>query len=91
MQARQLLIKKIYEIIEERRNHPQVVDLLAKLLDEGSLSHEIICDFILFLLFVGHETSSRAMTFAIKFLTYCPQALEQMKVCIGHHATPLYL
>ena len=25
MQARQLLIKKIYEIIEERRNHPQVV------------------------------------------------------------------
>ena len=91
MQARQLLIKKIYEIIEERRNHPQVVDLLAKLLDEGSLSHEIICDFILFLLSAGHETSSKAMTFAIKFLTYCPQALEQMNLCIGHHAMPLYL
>jgi cytochrome P450 len=81
MKARQLLIRKICEIIEERRSHPQVVhnDLLTKLLEEGSLSDEIICDFILFLLFAGHETSTRAMTFAIKFLTYCPQALEQMK------------
>ena len=65
-------------MIEERRNHPEVVhkDLLTKLLEEGSLSDEIICDFILFLLFAGHETSSRAMAFSIKFLTNCPKALE---------------
>jgi len=81
IKARQLLIRKISEMIKERRNHPQVLhnDLLAKLLEEGSLSDEIICDFILFLLFAGHETSSRALTFAIKFLTYCPEAVEQMQ------------
>jgi len=81
IKARQLLIGKISQMVQERRNNPHVVhnDLLQKLMEEGSLSDEIICDFILFLLFAGHETSSRAMTFAIKFLTYCPQALEQMK------------
>lgn len=81
IKARQLLIGKISQMVQERRNNPHVVhnDLLQKLMEEGSLSDEVICDFILFLLFAGHETSSRAMTFAIKFLTYCPQALEQMK------------
>nr|ADR78277.1 CYP720B5v1 [Picea sitchensis] len=81
LKARKLLIRKISEMIKERRNHPQVVhtDLLSKLLEEGFLSDEIICDFILFLLLAGHDTSSRAMTFAIKFLTNCPEALNQMK------------
>jgi cytochrome P450 len=81
LKARELLIKKISEMIKERRNHPEVVhnDLLTKLVEEGLISDEIICDFILFLLFAGHETSSRAMTFAIKFLTFCPKALKQMK------------
>jgi len=74
-------------MIKERRNHPQVVhnDLLTKLLEEGFLLDEIICDFILFLLFAGHETSSRAMTFAIKFLTNCPKAMKQMEVCIDSY------
>jgi len=81
LKARELLIKKISEMIKERRNHPEVVhnDLLTKLLEEGLLLDEIICDFILFLLFAGHETSSRAMTFAIKFLTNCSKALKQME------------
>lgn len=70
IKARQLLIGKISQMVQERRNNPHVVhnDLLQKLMEEGSLSDEVICDFILFLLFAGHETSSRAMTFAIKFL-----------------------
>jgi len=81
LKARELLIRKISEMIKERRSHQYVVhnDLLNKLLEEGSLSDEIICDFILFLLFAGHETSARAMAFAIKFLTKCPEALNQMK------------
>nr|UYU26137.1 cytochrome P450 720B [Pinus elliottii] len=81
LKTRKVLIRKIFNIIKERRNNPHVVhnDLLQKLMEEGSLSDEIICDFILFLLFAGHETSSRAMTFAIKFLTSCPKALTQMK------------
>nr|ADR78280.1 CYP720B8 [Picea sitchensis] len=80
IKARELLIKKILETMEERRRHPEVVhhDLLARLMEEGSLSEEIICDFILFLLFAG-QTSFRAMPFAIKFLSDCPKALAQMK------------
>nr|UYU26143.1 cytochrome P450 720B [Pinus elliottii] len=76
--AREFLIKKIYESIEDRRQHPEAVhnDLLTKLLKEDSFSEEIIADFILFLLFAGHETSSRSMSFAIKFLTDCPRALR---------------
>nr|UYU26130.1 cytochrome P450 720B [Pinus elliottii] len=79
--AREFLIKKIYESIEDRRQHPEAVhnDLLTKLLKEDSFSEEIIADFILFLLFAGHETSSRSMSFAIKFLTDCPRALEELK------------
>uniref|UniRef100_A0A0G7ZP11 Cytochrome P450 CYP720B12v2 n=1 Tax=Picea glauca TaxID=3330 RepID=A0A0G7ZP11_PICGL len=79
--AREFLIKRIYEGIEDRRKHPQVVrnDLLTKLLKEDSLSEEIIADFILFLLFAGHETSSRSMSFSIKFLTDCPKAYQELK------------
>jgi len=63
--------------------HPEVVhrDLLSRLLGEDFISNEdeIICDFILNLLFAGHETSFRAMLFSIKFLTDCPEALQQMR------------
>ena len=73
-------------MIKERRNHPHSVhkDLLNKLLEEGSLSDEIICDFILFLLFAGHETSSRALTLSLKFITTCPKALNRMKVSMSY-------
>ncbi len=83
LQAREFLIKKIYEGIEDIRKHPEVVhnDLLTKLLKEDSFSEEVIADFLLFLLFAGHDTSSRSMSFAIKFLTDCPQAFQELKVC----------
>eukprot|EP01018_Ginkgo_biloba_P019361 Gb_32523 [translate_table: standard] len=79
--ARTFLIKKIYETMEKRRKHPQVVnnDLLTKILNEDSLSDEIVAEFILFFLFAGHETTSRSMALAIKFLTDCPRALEQLR------------
>ncbi|XP_059072801.1 cytochrome P450 720B2-like [Cryptomeria japonica] len=78
--ARKTLIKKIYECIEDRRQHPEVNhnDLLTKLLREGIYSDEIIADLILFLLFAGFETSSTTMAFAVKFLTENPQALKEI-------------
>ncbi|KAH9294485.1 hypothetical protein KI387_040311, partial [Taxus chinensis] len=82
IKARKYLINKIYKIMEERRKHPQVVhnDLLTKFLtEEPVLSDEIVADTLLFLLFAGHETSSRAMAISIKFLTECPQALKQLQ------------
>eukprot|EP01018_Ginkgo_biloba_P019336 Gb_33837 [translate_table: standard] len=68
--------------IKERRKNPQIAhnDLLTKLLNEETLSDEIVSDFLVFLLFAGHETSSRSTAFSIKFLTECPKALEQLRV-----------
>eukprot|EP01018_Ginkgo_biloba_P019335 Gb_33836 [translate_table: standard] len=81
IKARDFLKRKVYEKIEERRKNPQIVhnDLLTKLLNEETLSDEIVSDFLVFLLFAGHETSSRSMAFSIKFLTECPKALEQLR------------
>eukprot|EP01018_Ginkgo_biloba_P022152 Gb_19885 [translate_table: standard] len=80
IRARDFLKRKIYESIEQRRKHPQIIhnDLLTNLLKEDSLTDEMVADFLLFLLFAGHETSSRSMAFSIKFLTECPKALEQL-------------
>nr|UTS77789.1 cytochrome P450 720B46 [Ginkgo biloba] len=82
LKARNLLISKIYKTIETRRQrHAYGVvhnDLLTKLMEEDSLSDEIVADFLVFLLFAGHETSSRSMALAIKFLTNCPTALQQL-------------
>eukprot|EP01018_Ginkgo_biloba_P030913 Gb_27625 [translate_table: standard] len=68
LKARDFLKRKIFEIIEQRRKNPQVVhnDLLAKLFKEDSFSDEMVTDFLIFLLFAGHETSSRSMVFCIK-------------------------
>nr|UTS77787.1 cytochrome P450 720B33 [Ginkgo biloba] len=79
--ARNYLINKIHKTMEERRKHPQIVhnDLLTKLMAEESLSDEVVADFLLFFIFAGHETSSRSMAFAIKFLSECPKALEQLR------------
>nr|AIK01726.1 CYP720B10 [Pinus banksiana] len=81
LKARDFLMKKIYASIKYRREHPEVVhnDFLGELLKEDLHSEEIIADFVLFLLFAGHETSASTMAFAIKFLTDCPQALRELK------------
>uniref|UniRef100_A0A0C9QPK2 TSA: Wollemia nobilis Ref_Wollemi_Transcript_14644_1927 transcribed RNA sequence n=1 Tax=Wollemia nobilis TaxID=56998 RepID=A0A0C9QPK2_9CONI len=81
VKARKTIIKKVHQSIEERRQHPEVVynDLLAKLLREGTYSEEIIADMILFLLFAGYETSSTIMSFAVKYITHNPRALEELR------------
>ncbi|GLJ24780.1 hypothetical protein SUGI_0473780 [Cryptomeria japonica] len=82
LQARKYLLNKIYEIMGERRKHPEVVhnDLLSKFLKEDPpLPDEFVVDTLLFLLFAGHETVSRSMAMSIKFLTDCPQALKQLQ------------
>ena len=82
-QARAILEKKIYSIIEDRTRHPDVMhsDFLNNLLNDSSLSDEMVVDVILFVLFAGHETSSRAMALSIKYLTDCPEALHELRVC----------
>ncbi|KAH9289981.1 hypothetical protein KI387_034098, partial [Taxus chinensis] len=83
MKARRALIGKIREIIDKRRCSPDGVKhngLLERLLDEDNLSQEIVADFIISLLFAGHETTAKTMSFAIYFLTQCPEAVEQLRV-----------
>eukprot|EP01018_Ginkgo_biloba_P006166 Gb_36689 [translate_table: standard] len=79
--ARNDLINKMHKTMEERRKRPQIGhnDLLTKLMAEESLSDEVVADFLLFFLFAGHESSARSMAFAIKFLSECPKALEQLR------------
>ncbi|GLJ39739.1 hypothetical protein SUGI_0812290 [Cryptomeria japonica] len=81
MKARNIIIRTIHESIKERREHPEVErnDLLTKLLKDGSLSDEIIADFLVFFLFAGYETSSTVMAFSIMFLTQNQQALQELK------------
>jgi cytochrome P450 len=83
LKARKNLITKIVNIIEERKKHPEVVhrDMLARILKEGSVANtqEIICDCILNLLLAGHENSSKAMLFSVKYLSDCPKALAQLR------------
>ncbi|GLJ24905.1 hypothetical protein SUGI_0476520 [Cryptomeria japonica] len=80
--ARKLLIKKIHEIIEQKKAQTNVMhnDFVTKLLTEYSLADEVVAEFLLFMLFAGHETSSRAMVLSVKYLTDCPKALEQLRV-----------
>lgn len=82
MKARCILISKISQAIEDRKNNYNGVQksgLLARVLDEENLSEEIIGDFIISLLFAGHETTAKTMSFAIHFLTGCPKALDQLR------------
>ncbi|KAH9302429.1 hypothetical protein KI387_014012, partial [Taxus chinensis] len=82
MKAREIIVRTIHECIKERREHPEVKrnDLLTKLVKEGSLSDEIIADFLVFFLFAGYETSSTVMAFAVMFLTQNPRALQELRV-----------
>lgn len=82
MKARSILISKISEAIEDRKNNSNGVQksgLLARILDEENLSEEIVGDFIISLLLAGHETTAKTMSFVIHFLTGCPKALQQLR------------
>ncbi|KAH9326627.1 hypothetical protein KI387_006805, partial [Taxus chinensis] len=82
MKARRALIGKICEIIDKRRCSLDGVKhngLLERLPDEDNISQEIIADFIISLLFAGHETTAKTMSFAIYFLTQWPEAVEQFR------------
>ncbi|KAJ7535093.1 hypothetical protein O6H91_12G018000 [Diphasiastrum complanatum] len=77
---------KLAEVVDARReqDNSEYTDLLAAILNEGveegsPLPTNQIVDVMVFILFAGYETTSRAITAAIKFLTDHPQALERLK------------
>lgn len=84
MKARRILMSKISKSLKERKDNYNGVpksSLLARVLDEEeNITEEIMGEFILSLLFAGTETITKIMSFAVHFLTGCPQALEQLRV-----------
>lgn len=85
-QAREKIISKINKIIEvQRQNGPPKEGnngVLGRLIEEDSLPDDAVADFIINLLFAGNETTTKTMLFAVYFLTQCPNAMEQLLVCI---------
>eukprot|EP00249_Psilotum_nudum_P004997 c18488_g1_i3 orf=215-1540(+) len=83
LKARQKMSELICRAIEDRKHHPEAhrVDFLSKLVSQTDrvYSTEQMTDFILHLLFAGHETSGSNLALAIKYLTDTPQALEQLR------------
>lgn len=74
-------------MLEERRSSPErskvdffdhVIDQLQK--DRTMLTEAIALDLMFVLLFASFETTSLALTMAIKYLTDHPQVLDQLTV-----------
>lgn len=57
-------------------------DFLCWLMKNTDYPPEKISDFLLGVLFAGHDTASRAIPLVIYFLSSCPKAVEQLRVMI---------
>ncbi|KAK7401625.1 hypothetical protein VNO78_13247 [Psophocarpus tetragonolobus] len=87
MQGRKRAMKMLKEMLEERRNMPMMKEqkdffyyVLEELKQEGTLlTEEIALDLMFVLLFASFETTSLALTFAIKALSDHPSVLKQLQ------------
>lgn len=87
-QGRKRAMRMLKKLLQERRENPRkhgsdffdyVVEELQK---EGTILTEAIAlDLMFVLLFASFETTSIAITLAIKFLTDHPLVLNQLRVC----------
>ncbi|XP_019167011.1 PREDICTED: cytochrome P450 87A3-like [Ipomoea nil] len=88
MQGRKNAIKLIKETLNERRsscknnNKKDFLDYLLSEVDkeETFLTEEIAVDVICLLIFAAYETTSSAITLALKFLNQHPHVLKQLQV-----------
>lgn len=64
-------------------NHGDFLDYLVEEVrkEDTILSEEIAVNMIFLLLFAAYETTSTAITLAIKFISDHPQVLIQLTVC----------
>lgn len=74
--------------MDKRLREPQGAynDLLGAVTKSGSLSTEQVLDLVLNMLFAGHETSSVALTLAIKFLAEAPTVVQELRVSLQFFA-----
>ena len=87
MQAKKKMVKLVGKIIQERRNinQPSKVpkDVLDVLLNDSSqlLTDTLISDNMIDLMIPGEDSVPVLVTLAIKYLSDCPAALQQLTVC----------
>jgi len=92
LQAKARMVKMVHRIIEEKRssyatcNYPsRPKDVLDVLLQETNdtaeqyFSIDVICDNMIDLMIPGEDSVPMLMTLAVKFLTDCPLALQQLQ------------
>ena len=81
-------IKVIRDIFEERKvsnaNHGDYLDhLLEELKKEKPILNEAMAiNFVFLLLFAAYESTSSAITLAVKFISDNPEVLAELTVCI---------
>lgn len=81
------MVKLVGKIIQERRNMNQVSnvpkDVLDVLLNDTSelLTDTLISDNMIDLMIPGEDSVPVLVTLAIKYLSDCPAALQQLMVC----------
>lgn len=68
--------------MKQKHGDEDFLDYLLKEVEDDTtfLSEEIAVDLMFVLLFATYETTSAAITLALKFLNQHPQALRQLQV-----------
>ncbi|XP_021748907.1 cytochrome P450 90A1-like [Chenopodium quinoa] len=86
VKAKTKVVEALKLVVKERRSArdegERKSDILGAILDEKAddeYSDEMIVDLLVSLMLAGFETTSSAMTLAVKFLTESPLALAQLK------------
>ena len=87
MQGREHVLSALKIVISERRKEKRIVkqDFLDQVLekadeDEEQFNDQVVLDFLFGFLFAGYDTTSIAMTMAVKYLTETPRALHELRV-----------
>lgn len=81
IKSRARILETLRRVLDKRLREPQGAynDLLGAVTKSGSLSTEQVLDLVLNMLFAGHETSSVALTLAIKFLAEAPTVVQELR------------
>nr|BAN15044.1 putative cytochrome P450 monooxygenase CYP88D8 [Astragalus sinicus] len=90
LQARKKVVKIVESLIDERRlmmnnseigEKKDIVDILLEIKDDNDekMKDEDIIDFLIVLLFGGHESVATAMMWSVIYLTQNPQCLKRAK------------
>jgi len=85
IQAKKRLVKLVKDIIQEKESNESRCtprDIIDVLLNDGSeqLTNDLIADNVIDLMIPVEDSVPVLITLAIKYLSDCPLALQQLKV-----------